>query len=372
MPDDDTLDLGDSSEPENEYASWLEDLTAHFNNLSFDGIPDIPTSNRPLGELIQDHHVWSMSLSERAALLCHWDEEVREVAYDKQKEEFGRLKMRHKEAKERWEQVDNERKLAILKRAILIGCTTNGAARLTTLLNGVSPKVLLIEEAGQVLEAHVLASLVSSVQQMILIGDPLQLRPTVENYFLSMDNPKTGHIYRFDQSLMERLSSTGFHMSRLDVQRRMRPRISELVRCTLYPTLQDNDLVTKYPSVRGMAKDVFFLDHRHPEEGGGDDSVSKTNSFEARMIKDLVLYFLKQGKYTHQGDIVVLCAYLGQLVKIRKELANEVATAIDERDAVQLVDHEDDEDVANIINDDVAEQVRVSSRVLLRTVDNFQ
>lgn len=59
-----------------------------------------------------------------------------------------------------------------------------------------------------------------------------------------------------------------------------------------------------------MAKDVFFLDHRHAEESGGDDSVSKTNTYEvrrrtmnrlpltnilgqAKMIKDLVLYFLK-------------------------------------------------------------------------------
>jgi superfamily I DNA and/or RNA helicase len=41
---------------------------------------------------------------------------------------------------------------------------------------------MLIEEAGQVLEAHVLGSLVPSVEHLILIGDPLQLRPTLNNY----------------------------------------------------------------------------------------------------------------------------------------------------------------------------------------------
>ncbi len=41
---------------------------------------------------------------------------------------------------------------------------------------------MLVEEAGQVLEAHVLGSLVPSIQQLILIGDPLQLRPTLNNY----------------------------------------------------------------------------------------------------------------------------------------------------------------------------------------------
>lgn len=46
---------------------------------------------------------------------------------------------------------------------------------------------MLVEEAGQVLEAHVLGSLVPSVEHLILIGDPLQLRPTIANYgqFLS-------------------------------------------------------------------------------------------------------------------------------------------------------------------------------------------
>jgi superfamily I DNA and/or RNA helicase len=119
---------------------------------------------------------------------------------------------------------------------------------------------MIVEEAGQVLEAHVLAALVPSIAQVIMIGDPLQLRPNLVNYStfgrfhqinrrkislsalvyylvhsyssieLSVDNPRTGKIYRFDQSLMERLSTSGLHMSCLDVQRRMRPAISSLIR----------------------------------------------------------------------------------------------------------------------------------------------
>ena len=45
-----------------------------------------------------------------------------------------------------------------------------------------SPKVLMVEEAGQVLEVHVLGTLVQSVEHLILIGDPLQLRPTLNNF----------------------------------------------------------------------------------------------------------------------------------------------------------------------------------------------
>lgn len=107
---------------------------------------------------------------------------------------------------------------------------------------------MIVEEAGQVLESHIFASLSDSVEHIMMIGDPLQLRPNInswsEQYLwlsvtqsidilwseLSMDNHKTGEIYRFDQSMMERLSSAGFPMSQIDIQRRMRPQISSLIR----------------------------------------------------------------------------------------------------------------------------------------------
>lgn len=53
---------------------------------------------------------------------------------------------------------------------------------LQTFLKGLQPKVILVEEAGQVLEAHSLATLVPSVEHLIMIGDPQQLRPNINNY----------------------------------------------------------------------------------------------------------------------------------------------------------------------------------------------
>ena len=47
---------------------------------------------------------------------------------------------------------------------------------------GFAPRVLIIEEAGQVLEAHVLATLFPSIQHVIAIGVPQQLRPNVNCY----------------------------------------------------------------------------------------------------------------------------------------------------------------------------------------------
>jgi hypothetical protein len=55
------------------------------------------------------------------------------------------------------------------------------------------------------------------------------------------------------------------------------------------------------------------------------------------MIRDLVLYFLKQGLYDGAGDIAVLCAYLGQLQKVRVALQDlKITVSVDERDQEQL------------------------------------
>jgi len=64
------------------------------------------------------------------------------------------------------------------------------------------------------------------------------------------------------------------------------------------------------------------------------------------MICDLVMYFLRQGSYDGPGDIAVLCAYLGQLQKVRAALRDlKVAVAVNEKDAEQLARQGIEEDV---------------------------
>lgn len=58
---------------------------------------------------------------------------------------------------------------------------------------------------------------------------------------------------------------------------------------------------------------------------------------QVKMVRELVLYFLKQGPYSGAGDIAVLCAYLGQLQKVKAALRDlKIAVSVDERDAEQL------------------------------------
>ncbi|KAG8683105.1 hypothetical protein FRC11_013964, partial [Ceratobasidium sp. 423] len=273
-------------------SEWQSFLRGFMREHGLKNVPKVPKSNRPVGALQRDPRVWRMSRAERTALHKAWSIEASESMNDSRIKEFKALKKSHKNVSEVHKEITEQLKAEILSRSHIVGCTTTGAARYASALSGMGPKVMIVEEAGQVLESHILASLGNSIQHIILIGDPKQLRPNINCYKLATENPRTGYIYKFDRSLMERLSSGGFPMSQINVQRRMRPEISSLIRNTLYPKLEDNERVLSYPNVRGMYRNMYFFSHTHKEGGGGEESVSKHNTFEIDMIYDLVLHLL--------------------------------------------------------------------------------
>ena len=85
------------------------------------------------------------------------------------------------------------------------------------------------------------------------------------------------------------------------------------------------------------------------------------------MIVDLVMYFLRQGEYNNQGDIAVLCAYLGQLKKVRAALRSlKVTVAVDERDEDNLVKQglQGDDETPSIEEVAVARHVRWLRRMV--------
>ncbi|KAG8921482.1 hypothetical protein FRC00_008592, partial [Tulasnella sp. 408] len=161
----DALSVDGSEEEEDEYEAliepeeedWVSRMAVFFARYDLD-IPAIPARTRDLRRLHEDPDVWGMSLDERERISEHWNTCIRELAWGDQKEEFNHLKNRHAEARKTLSQVVDRGKVELLSKADLICCTTNGAAKLANLLKSVGPKVLLVEEAGQVLEAHILSS----------------------------------------------------------------------------------------------------------------------------------------------------------------------------------------------------------------------
>lgn len=99
---------------------------------------------------------------------------------------------------------------------------------------------------------------------MISIGDHEQLRPQINNFKdLSLES-RAGILYQLDRSQFERLS-VGQHgrsrlpVAQLNVQRRMRPQISNLIN-SIYPELVDHNSTKIYPGVVGMRQNVSYTE----------------------------------------------------------------------------------------------------------------
>ena len=84
----------------------------------------------------------------------------------------------------KWER---ELDATVIENVDIIAMATSGAARLRNKLKQIAPKIVIVEEAAEVFEAHVLTSLTSSAEHPILIGDHFQLKPNPSVYHLGRD-----------------------------------------------------------------------------------------------------------------------------------------------------------------------------------------
>lgn len=198
------------------------------------------------------------------------------------------------------------------KSALVLGMTTTGAVKYKKLVNNLKPKIMFVEEAAHVLEAHVVASLTQHCEQMIMIGDHQQLRPMTADHDMSSK-------YRLDVSLMERLVRNGISQKKqnwvqLKNQHRMRPEIARYVQTksnkndghteitkafqffrmvcpVIYPELYNDPCVELYPHVLGCQKNIYFVDHQY---------------FEAR-VRTITYCFLINFFYLTISALVINC-----------------------------------------------------------------
>ena len=155
-------------------------------------------------------------------------------------------------------------KLHCLQKADVIGMTTTAAARDNALISQVQSKILIVEEAAEVLEPQIIAAFTKYTQHVILIGDHKQLRPKTIDHIIGRD-------YQLEISMFERLVRNNFPHVTLRVQHRMRPEISQIVSKHIYDgKLQDDKGTLKHKDVKGMKHNMFFVDHCYPEDPNPD------------------------------------------------------------------------------------------------------
>lgn len=280
--------------------------------------------------------IWRMALSARQSLIATWKSDI----LQEQIIEFGGIAKEYNDCQTKVNRMSQAKHAHIIGSKRVIGCTTTAAAKYSYELQATSRDVVLVEEAGEILESHVLTALGPQTQQLVLIGDYKQLRPKVNNYRLSVEK---GDGFDLNRSLLERLILKNYPNQILTQQHRMRPEISSLVRNLTYPDLKDAPKTLGRPNLRGFQDNVIFVDHVHLEDSAKmkanwkdmDATSSKQNHFEAMMVLQCVRYLAQQGYGTDK--IVVLTPYLGQLHLLQNMLSKNNDPILNDLDSYDLV-----------------------------------
>lgn len=331
---------------------------------------DISDKASAQNSLAGNNGVWNLPLRERQRLLHEWE---REVDAEQVAHKITALYLDYQDCSTKIKKIKNKRDARTMLAHNIIGMTTTACALRWDQLKSLQVEIMICEEAGEVMEAHTLCSLLPTLQHAIFIGDPLQLRPEVNEQSLTLET-QVGSRYRLDESLLERLmfpqdpSLSAVPTSRLDIQRRMHPDIANITRLT-YPFLKDHESTHDRPPVYGLEKRMYWWDHRVPELEASDDLKSQANPHEVEMVAGLVEYLLRGGNYT-QGEIAVLTPYSGQLSKLVARLSGTCDIWLSDKDREELLA----DDLLGLgeegrVNKD---EVAISDMLRVTSVDNFQ
>eukprot|EP00457_Paulinella_chromatophora_P000155 gb/GEZN01000155.1/.p1 GENE.gb/GEZN01000155.1/~~gb/GEZN01000155.1/.p1 ORF type:complete len:2053 (-),score=236.01 gb/GEZN01000155.1/:129-6287(-) len=253
--------------------------------------------------------VWKLSETQRGHLLWYWLRERRsryKVELETANEEFSQLNSQLQELQQLQER-------DVFRAARVVAMTTTGAAMKSDLIRFLKPKIVFVEEAAEILEAHILAALSPSVQHVVLIGDHQQLRPSPAHHELATK-------YKMDVSLLQRLIDAGVEHKVLATNRRMRPSIAKLSSLHYRVEIKNAPCVEAYPEIKGVPSPVFLLNHQHPEDFD-TQSQSHSNKHEALLALHMAKYLLQQG-YSAK-EITILTTYSGQL-RLLNSLAKQL------------------------------------------------
>ncbi|XP_064468064.1 NFX1-type zinc finger-containing protein 1-like [Ornithodoros turicata] len=258
--------------------------------------------------------VWNLHVQERWKLYRYWAS----AAIGAMQEVVAEARAGVAEIKEILVQEQLHEELSVFAKAHVVGATTTGAAKNRALIQRLQPTVVIVEEAAEVLEAHVVTSLASTTQHLILIGDHKQLRPSSAVYELATR-------YKMEVSLFERMLTNGMACQQLEVQHRMRPEFTRLLVPHFYETLENFPSVERYQNIRGMDNNIFFVTHKIFEADEADTK-SHTNVHEAGFVVCLAEYLLNQ-EYD-SAQITILTPYSSQMFLLKDLAKNRACRGI--------------------------------------------
>jgi hypothetical protein len=111
--------------------------------------------------------IWSIKAEQRASYVSQWrtaliKETISGICSTGERHDKAIATMQ-----KMWDQADT----SILLSKRIIGCTTSAAVKYSADIQAASPQILLVEEAGEILESHILTAMTPATQSLIMIGD---------------------------------------------------------------------------------------------------------------------------------------------------------------------------------------------------------
>lgn len=275
-------------------------------NESFTGRKNRGVTGEKVKAALQKEDMWQIVEAQRGSVYLCMQQQLKEKirdAFRKMAKTYADVILGIKIG--RWE-ID----LTYLRKARVIGMTTTGLSKYRGLIDSLNPKIVLIEEAAETLEAYVTAACFESLEHLILVGDHQQLRGHCNVSELE------GDPWFLDVSMFERLVKNQVGFSQMTKQRRMIPEIRRALK-PIYDKLEDHESVRGRPEIPGMGGvNTFFFCHEWPE--ASDTLMSRVNHEEAGMIVGFFDYLVHNGVATK--DITVLTFYNGQRKLLLKVL----------------------------------------------------
>ncbi|KAG7097929.1 hypothetical protein E1B28_005240 [Marasmius oreades] len=230
-----------------------------------------------------------------------------------------------------------------LDAAVVVFTTCAGAG--LGILRKADFEIALIDEASQINEPTALIPLVKGVRRAILVGDHVQLRPTVK---------PLGKILQFDVSLLERLYTIdeevpGLNKAMLDIQYRFPQELAlfpsnEFYQGRLRSGIQDSESVlgilrrSKFPwpvNEQGIVVPTVFLECASEEDMGGR---SKSNVGQVDVIEKVIKLLTTEKEIEAGGQeettpalgdlkITVLSPYTKQVKELHQRLPASISTS---------------------------------------------
>ncbi|CAN0440782.1 unnamed protein product, partial [Discosporangium mesarthrocarpum] len=124
-----------------------------------------PTTAGCVGE--EEMDLWSLNKLERLLMWDKWETAIRQDRAT----EISKLMVRLDGLVQEMEGLQLQRDSERVVSARVVGCTTTGAAIHHEVLREAGCQVLLVEEAAEVLEAHILTAMGPSVKHLLMIGE---------------------------------------------------------------------------------------------------------------------------------------------------------------------------------------------------------